>query len=125
MVFELSLATDHPSTNIIFSVGCLTVMRCCDVVAEDAGTPDAGSLLSRGWALGCPRVVAELGTRGLVLTGLLGGPCIATAQLPAPVSLALAFVATAALVSTAVAVIGVRGAAVAPVVMERHPPRLV
>ena len=35
MVREISLATGHPSINIIFSVRCLTVMRCCGVVVAD------------------------------------------------------------------------------------------
>ena len=34
MVSELSLASDHLSPNIIFSVRCLTVKRCCGVVGE-------------------------------------------------------------------------------------------
>ena len=34
MVRELSLASDHPSINIIFRVRCLTVMRCCGVVRQ-------------------------------------------------------------------------------------------
>ena len=34
MVYELSLASDHPSVNISFSVRCLTVMQCCGVVFE-------------------------------------------------------------------------------------------
>jgi hypothetical protein len=34
MICELSLASDHPSININFSVRCLTVMRCYGAVAS-------------------------------------------------------------------------------------------
>lgn len=39
MVCELSLTIDHPPINIIFSVRCLTVMRCRGVVTTDIHTP--------------------------------------------------------------------------------------
>ena len=77
MVSELSLASDHPSPNIIFSVRCLTVKRCCGVVGGGARPAGDGS------AMGSQGVMGSVGRRyrdwkGMFCSGDLesrgGGP---------------------------------------------------